>query len=85
MFSEAWRGFTEGSWNKAIDVRDFIQKNYTPYEGNESFLASPTERTKELWQVCNDLIVEELKKGVLDIDTENIAGVDNFAHKRTHL
>lgn len=79
MFSEAWRGFTEGSWNKAIDVRDFIQKNYTPYEGNESFLAGPTERTKELWQVCNDLIVEELKKGVLDIDTENIAGVDNFA------
>ena len=42
---EVWNGFKKGKWNKQIDVRDFIQNNYTPYEGDESFLAGPTERT----------------------------------------
>ena len=47
---DAWRGFNKGNWNENIDVRDFIQLNYTPYEGDESFLADATERTKKLWK-----------------------------------
>jgi pyruvate-formate lyase len=46
----AWRGFNAGTWTTRVDVRDFIQKNYTPYEGDERFLASATERTRTLWQ-----------------------------------
>ena len=52
--AKAWEGFTEGNWQKDIDVRDFIQKNYTPYEGDESFLADATEKTKHLWQYLDD-------------------------------
>ena len=62
-----WRGFRTGLWQKQIDVRDFIQQNYEPYEGNETFLASATERTEELWDRLNLLFVEERKKGVLDV------------------
>ena len=47
--AKAWEGFVGGAWEKTIDVRDFIQKNYTPYEGDESFLAGPTDSTKKLW------------------------------------
>ena len=56
---EAWEGFKEGIWTGEVDVRDFIQKNYTPYEGDESFLAGPTERTKELWGEVLDLLLKE--------------------------
>ena len=52
--AKAWEGFAEGNWQKDIDVRDFIQKNYTPYEGDESFLADATEKTKHLWQYLDD-------------------------------
>ena len=62
-----WRGFKGGLWQKAIDVRDFIQQNYTPYEGDGSFLADATERTKGIWDRLNELFIEERKKGVLDI------------------
>src|SRR5262245_10650842 len=62
-----WRGFRTGLWQKRIDVRDFIQQNYQPYEGDESFLASATERTEALWERLHALFVEERKKGVLDI------------------
>ena len=62
-----WEGFKRGLWQKEIDVRDFIQQNYEPYEGDESFLASATERTKKLWDRLNELFVEERKKGVLDV------------------
>src|SRR5215470_6680548 len=62
-----WQGFNGGLWQKTIDVRDFIQQNYTPYEGDESFLAPATERTKKIWDQLNELFVEERKKGVLDI------------------
>jgi formate C-acetyltransferase len=62
-----WHGFTPGLWQKEINVRDFIQQNYVPYEGDETFLAPATERTKKLWIHLNDLFVEERKKGVLDI------------------
>jgi len=63
----AWRGFRLGLWQKEIDVRDFIQQNYEPYEGDESFLSPATKRTKKLWDHLNELFVKERKKGVLDI------------------
>ncbi len=62
-----WTGFRTGLWQKEINVRDFIQQNYEPYEGDESFLASATERTKKIWDRLNQLFIEERKKGVLDI------------------
>ena len=62
-----WQGFAPGLWQKEINVRDFIQQNYRPYEGDESFLASTTERTKKIWAKLNELFVAERKKGVLDI------------------
>ena len=68
-FSE-WLGFTKGKWSKEINVRDFIQKNYTPYEGDDSFLAGPTERTKELWNKVLELYKEETEKGVLDVSAD---------------
>src|SRR5262245_24794450 len=63
----AWAGFQGGMWQKHIDVRDFIQQNYTPYEGDASFLAAATARTKGIWEKLNVLFPEERKKGVLDI------------------
>ena len=67
---EQWNGFQKGTWMEEIDVRDFIQKNYTPYEGNDTFLAGPTERTKTLWEDVLKLMEEERKKGVLDAETK---------------
>ncbi|HXJ90282.1 MAG TPA: formate C-acetyltransferase [Candidatus Binatia bacterium] len=62
-----WAGFQPGLWQTEINVRDFIQQNYKPYEGDESFLASATKRTKTIWSQLNDLFVKEREKGVLDI------------------
>jgi formate C-acetyltransferase len=62
-----WHGFNDGLWQTEINVRDFIQQNYTPYEGDESFLAPATERTTRIWDKLNALFVEERKKGVLDV------------------
>ncbi|MEU9418749.1 formate C-acetyltransferase [Streptomyces sp. NPDC048272] len=63
----AWEGFKGGPWRDAIDVRDFIQRNYTPYEGDDSFLAGPTERTTAVWKAITDKFPEEREKGVHDI------------------
>jgi formate C-acetyltransferase len=63
----AWRGFQPGLWQKEINVRDFIQQNYTPYEGDASFLAGATARTSRIWDTLTKLFVEERKKGVLDV------------------
>jgi len=65
--SSPWQGLTPGLWQTRIDVRDFIQQNYHPYEGDESFLAAATQRTLMLWNRLNELFIEERKKGVLDI------------------
>jgi len=65
--SLAWKGFAPGLWQKDIDVRDFIQQNYTPYYEDESFLAPATSRTTKLWKKLSILFIEERKKGVLDI------------------
>ncbi len=78
MIRKEWREFKEGRWTKEVDVRDFIQKNYISYEGDSSFLEGITDRTKVLWEGCKKLLSKELEKGVLDIDTENISGIDSF-------
>src|SRR6476646_5080035 len=62
-----WHGFRTGLWEKEINVRDFIQQNYEPYDGDESFLAHPTGRTLKIWDRLNQLFVEERRKGVLDV------------------
>ena len=62
-----WQGFHPGLWQKTIDVRDFIQQNYEPYDGDESFLAPATKRTEKIWDTLNALFLEERKKGVLDV------------------
>ena len=62
-----WRGFQTGLWQKDIDVRDFIQQNYSPYDGDESFLARATGRTEGVWEKLKALFVEERRKGVLDV------------------
>src|SRR6266513_3171390 len=64
---EAWRGFKAGLWQRDINVRWFLQQNYTPYDGDDSFLAPATERTKRIWKKLEDLFVEERKKSVLDV------------------
>jgi formate C-acetyltransferase len=64
---DAWRGFTAGLWQRDVNVRWFLQQNYTPYDGDGAFLAPPTERTKRIWKKLEDLFVEERKKGVLDV------------------
>lgn len=76
--SEAWQGFVEGSWQRQINVRDFIQNNYTPYDGDASFLAEPTERTKGIWNEVLDLYKKEVKKGVLDVDPEVGSSITAF-------
>ncbi len=78
MFKKEWLGFNEGNWTKEINVRDFIKKNYTCYEGDEDFLQGTTTKTEELWTFSKQLISKELEKGVLDVDTENISGINNF-------
>lgn len=76
---EEWQGFRKGKWCDKIDVRDFIVKNYTPYDGDASFLQGPTERTKKISAKLNALLAEEAKKGVLDVDTENVASILSYA------
>src|SRR6187549_1177123 len=63
----AWQGFRAGLWQKEVNVRDFIQQNYLPYDGDETFLAGPTARTKRLWDHLSEMFVEERAKGVLDV------------------
>ena len=75
---EQWKNFKEGNWQNEIDVNDFIQKNYTQYDGDESFLASATDKTSKIWGTCKDLLLEEIKKHVLDIDTKNMSAINAF-------
>ncbi len=77
---EQWNGFVPGAWQEEINVRDFIQKNYTPYEGDESFLAGATARTKKVNDIYLDLLRKEQEAGgVLDIDTENASSLTTYA------
>ena len=77
--SPAWEGFRSGEWRHLINVRNFIQRNYTPYEGDDAFLTGTTERTERVWEKCRALIVEEVKKGIIDVETSVVSGIDNFA------
>lgn len=73
---EAWDGFVGGNWQRAVDVRDFIQRNYTPYDGDDSFLAGPTEATTQLWADVMDLFAQETANGgVLDMDTKQVSTI----------
>ena len=72
----AWNGFVPGNWQHEVDVRDFIQKNYDPYEGDEGFLEGPTEETKALWQQVMELYKKEREAGgVLDMDTAVVSTI----------
>ena len=81
---EQWKGFEQGKWCDDIDTRDFIQKNYTPYDGDESFLAGPTDATNKLWGKLQELQKQERAKGgVLDMDTHIVTGIN--AHKPGYI
>ncbi|WP_306543096.1 formate C-acetyltransferase [Anaerotignum sp.] len=79
MNTTAWQGFQTGKWTNEIDVRNFIQKNYALYEGDDTFLEGITDRTQRVWDKCHELILEEMKKGILDVETNIVSGIDNFA------
>ncbi|MDO4887412.1 MAG: formate C-acetyltransferase [Actinomycetaceae bacterium] len=77
--TKAWEGFTPGNWTQTIDVRDFIQKNYSPYEGDASFLAGPTEKTLRVWDTLEkEYLSEERRRRVYDVDTDTPAEIDAF-------
>ncbi len=75
-FMDAWKGFNKGNWNSEIDVRDFIIKNVTPYEGDDSFLVGPTGKTKKIWTKITELLEEERKRGgTLAVDGHTISTI----------
>ncbi len=75
---DAWKDFKEGKWTKEINVSDFIKVNYTKYDGDESFLKGTTKKTDSVWEKCLELLKEELKKHVLDVDTVHMSGINAF-------
>ena len=86
--SDPWRDFVGGRWQKHVDVREFIQKNYTPYQGDERFLSGPTDRTKKLWEKLTPLFAEERKKGVLavsQVPTGIVAHAPGYIDKESEI
>lgn len=75
----AWKGFRTGEWRHLVNVRNFIQKNYTPYQGGDDFLAPISPKTAKVWEKAESLILEEIKKGIIDVETHAVSGIDNFA------
>ena len=75
---EAWKDFKEGKWTCEINVSDFIKSNYTKYDGDEIFLKGTTKKTDSVWGKCSELLKEELKKHVLDIDVDHMSGINAF-------
>lgn len=75
---KVWEGFKEGRWQNQIDVEDFIRSNYTPYEGDDSFLEGRSEKTDVIYKEVRELILEEIKKGIIDVETEKVSGIDSF-------
>ena len=73
-----WKNFKKGTWNEEINVEEFIQLNYSEYDEDESFLVGPTDKTKKVWNKCEELLKEELKKHVLDIDVDHVSGINNY-------
>ncbi|MDR0334179.1 MAG: formate C-acetyltransferase [Dysgonamonadaceae bacterium] len=76
--TEAWNGFKGDVWRREVNVRDFIQNNYTPYSGDESFLAPSTERTKKIWDKLTEMFKVELEKGVYDAETKMPQAIDAY-------
>ena len=74
----AWQGFKTGEWRHLVNVRNFIQKNYTPYEGGSEFLEGTTEKTDKVWEKAHKLIIKELKEGIIGVETNAVSGIDNF-------
>jgi formate C-acetyltransferase len=84
IFVEQWYGFQKGNWCEEIDVRDFIQLNYKPYEGDDSFLEGPTEVTRKLWSQVSELLKKERENGgTLDVDTETVSTI--ISHKPGYI
>ncbi len=82
--TQEWRGFKGGAWESEVNVRDFIQKNYTPYDGDDSFLEGPTQDTKDLWKEVLELSKQEREAGgVLDMDTKIISTITS--HQAAYL
>lgn len=75
---EAWRGFKGTKWQEKVNVRDFIQENYRPYEGDDSFLVGPSEKTKRVWNEAGDLIHEEIITGQIPINTTKFSSINGF-------
>ena len=75
---QEWKNFKEGNWCSTIDVSEFIKLNYTKYDGDDSFLSKPTLKTEKVWDRCEELLKEELKRKVLDIDVDNMASITAF-------
>ena len=74
-----WQGFKKSLWQDEVNVRNFIQNNYTPFDGDETFLAAPTEATQKLWGRLQELQAEERAKGgVLDMETEVVSGINAY-------
>ena len=81
---QEWQGFKPGAWTESIDVRDFIQNNYTPYSGNEDFLSGPSRRTLQLWEDLKVLLKQETDNGgVLDADEEVVSSI--VSHKPGYI
>ena len=75
---KAWRGFKGTKWQENIDVADFIKENYKEYKGDESFLETPTLKTKKVWSVCEEALKVELDKGIYDVEVNEVSGINNF-------
>lgn len=75
---KAWENFKEGYWQKDIDVEDFIRLNFKSYDGDDTFLAPISKNTEKVWERCEELLTEERRLGVLDIEMDSISGVNNF-------
>lgn len=78
MNEHSWKNFIFNKWQDTIDVDDFIRHNYTEYKDDASFLCNATDKTKKVWEKCQELLKEELEKGVLDVDVDTVSGIDNF-------
>lgn len=76
--NDYWKRFKGEVWKNEINVRDFIQNNYTPYDGDDSFLTGPTERTKKVWAKLTEMFEVEREKGVYDAETKKPQGIDTY-------
>ena len=76
--NEKWLNFKGNDWKEKVNVEDFIINNYTEYTGDDSFLESISDRTNSVWDKCKDLLIEEQQKGIIDVDTVHMSGINNF-------